>query len=161
MITFKKTLSLVSFIWKAFCSTLNSRIGELEDWRIRFLMSRTDNFKGKFDFNDLSVGFHKNSIKNLWEFTQHTTFDAATRFLSFVKYNQIACCSLTKKEELEIYQIFHSCNFTKKLREVEIYQIFHSCNLTKKLRGQMRNRAHYFWRSIVTFQTLISREKLT
>ena len=29
------------FILKAFCSTLNSRIGQLENWRIRFLMSRT------------------------------------------------------------------------------------------------------------------------
>ena len=28
-------------IWKAFCSLLNSRIGGLENWRIRFLMSRT------------------------------------------------------------------------------------------------------------------------
>jgi hypothetical protein len=25
------------------CSTLNSRFGELEDWRIRYLMSRTGN----------------------------------------------------------------------------------------------------------------------
>ena len=28
------------FILKTFCSTLDSKIGELEDWRIRFLMPR-------------------------------------------------------------------------------------------------------------------------
>ena len=38
-ITLRNILSLIFLILKAFCSTLNSRIGELEDWRI-----------GEFDF---------------------------------------------------------------------------------------------------------------
>ena len=38
---FKKYFKPRFLILKAFCSTLNSRFGDLENWRIRFLMSRT------------------------------------------------------------------------------------------------------------------------
>ena len=75
-ITLKNTLTLAFFILTTFCSTLNLRIGQLENWRIRFLMSRT----GQINKNKMCKIEKKNLKKTL-----------------FAKKHEIICQSLMLK----------------------------------------------------------------
>ena len=70
-ITLKNILSLVFFILKAFCCTLNSRIGGLENWRIRFLMSRTGHMNYSSVHYCSSLGNNKKRRKIQWHVHQY------------------------------------------------------------------------------------------
>jgi hypothetical protein len=84
---FKKHSKPCIYIWETFCSTLNSRIGELENSWFRFLMSRTDyTFYFCWQAKWMFVEYYKNSDRHCtWyvsTWTLHTDFGLHAQFAS-------------------------------------------------------------------------------